>query len=837
MQLTYNAMTVLKERILLPGETPNQMLHRVASTVAKGDPNLEKQFFNIMDNLYFLPNSPCLMNAGTGIGQLSACFVLPVEDNMESIFGTLRDMAMVQKSGGGLGFSGSRLRPKGDMVNSTKGVASGPVSFFNVYDSATEEIKQGGKRRGACLLALPVHHPDIIEFIESKTHKGRLQNFNISVGVTDEFMDAVTNGKDYDLINPRTNKVVGRKNAREVFDLIAECAWLTGDPGVIFLDTINRFNPTPSLGEIETTNPCWTGDTKVWTLYGPKTFKELAESGQDIPVLSEDDNGKLSFKMMKEPRVTRRNAKLVEIVFDKGRKLRCTPNHNIYLKTGEVVQAKDLKEGDRISSCYRYRANQKGYLRLTNGKDMPLEHYVAVEWKRGRVPDYPNEHAHHIDGNKQNNAPENLEIMCAKKHNSMGMVGAENPMFGIWDERNPLYGIPVDGKNNPMYRHDISVNDVLSLLQRGYTRKQIERKLRCSRKVISNRIKQAEEANLSVANHRVVSVKTVDTTEDVYNGTVDSTHRYFVMTGDNCAILSANCGEVPLLPYESCVLGSINLSKMVAGDKVNMGLLKRVVWLAVEFLNNIVDINNYPLPEIKTMTQGNRKIGLGVMGWGDMLYKLEVPYNSDDALRLAEKVMGFINKEAQKASQEMALKSGSFPNYPQSTRTVPRANACVTSIAPTGTISVIADCSSGIEPIFGLVYYETALDGKQMKMVNPIFLDELRRKKLYSDKLLDDIQNNNGSIQDLPLPEDMRRVFVVAHDVTPERHVKMQAAFQKHVELSVSKTVNLPHSATTKDVANVFVLAYYSGCKGITVYRDRSRDDQVLSCQIGCETC
>lgn len=546
MKLTDNAMVVLREAILLPGETPEQMLERVAKTVACGDHVLEDRFFWMMDNLYFLPNSPCLMNAGTNIGQLEACFVLPIEDSIEGIFGSLMNMAIIQKSGGGTGFSFSRLRPENDVVNSTQGVASGPVSFMRIYNCTTEEIKQGGRRRGANLAVLRVDHPDIIKFITCKMEPG-FDNFNISVGITNEFMDAVANNELYELINPRNGEVVDKLNAAEVFGMIIECAWTTGEPGVIFLDTINAFNPTPKLGEIEALNPC---------------------------------------------------------------------------------------------------------------------------------------------------------------------------------------------------------------------------------------------------------------------------------------------GETNLLPYESCNLGSINLSKMIADNgKINWELLKNVVWIAIEFLDNVIDVTKYPLPEIEIMTKKNRKIGLGVMGWGDFLYQQCIPYDSDEACKLAETVMKFINSEAIRASETLAKRKGPFPNFEESVFKVPRRNAAVTSIAPTGTLSIIANTTPGIEPVYGLSYSNTVLDGKKLYEFNPIFLKELMSWKNEKEiiDILQEIQNNKGSIQNINgLPAYMKSVFKTAHDISPYWHVRMQATFQKYTEQSISKTINLPNGATKKDVKDAFLLAYKLGCKGITVYRDGSRRNQVF---------
>ncbi len=564
MKLSDNAIKVLEKRYLEKNEDGNLiedvegMFRRVARAVASADEKytdgaglarIENEFFEMMTELEFLPNSPTLMNAGRPLGQLSACFVLPVEDTMEGIFEAIKNAALIHKSGGGTGFSFSRLRPKGSSVNSTGGVASGPVSFMKVFNAATEAVKQGGTRRGANMGILRVDHPDILEFISCKKDNSEITNFNLSVGITEDFMRAVEHSLEYELIDPKTKKPVGKLNAKKVYDEIVEMAWKNGEPGIIFLDRLNKDNVTPVLGEIESTNPC---------------------------------------------------------------------------------------------------------------------------------------------------------------------------------------------------------------------------------------------------------------------------------------------GEQPLLPFEACNLGSINLYNMLDSEKtsLNYDKLEATVKKAVHFLDNVIDVNKYPLPEIDKMTRGTRKIGLGIMGWADMLCALGIPYNSQQAIDLADKVMGFISKSALRASQELAEQKGVFPYYEDSIfakKGIKLRNATTTTIAPTGTLSLIAGVSSGIEPIFAISYIRNVMDNSELIEVNPVFKDAAIKGKFYSEELMRKIAHA-GTVKYLEeIPKDIRNIFVTAHDVRPEWHVKMQAAFQKHTDNAVSKTVNLSHDATTEDVREVFIQAYKTQCKGVTIYRDGSRDFQVLN--------
>lgn len=562
LKLPLNALEVLRHRYLLKDanrniiETPSELFRRVAHHISQAEKNfkspytqeaVEERFYQIMHRLEFMPNSPTLMNAGTQLGQLSACFVIPVEDSMEGIFKALTSMAKIHQTGGGTGFSFSSLRPKGDLVSTTKGEASGPISFMEIFDKATSVIVQGGRRRGANMGILRCDHPDIVEFVEIKTKKDKLANFNLSVAVTDAFMEAVIKNKNFALINPRTKEKTKNIKARFLFDLIVSSAWRSGDPGLVFLDEINRHNPTPLVGTIEATNPC---------------------------------------------------------------------------------------------------------------------------------------------------------------------------------------------------------------------------------------------------------------------------------------------GELPLLPFESCNLASINLAKMFNGHYFDWNKLKECVHLGIRFLDDVVEVNKFPLLKIKEITFANRKVGLGLMGFADMLIRLKIPYNAKKAVRFAEQLMRFIRRESLFASAQLAKERGVFPNFKKSIYAkgnIRLRNATINTIAPTGTISIIAGCSSGIEPLFAISFVRTVLSGTRLFEVNPLFEEALRRRRIYSKEMMAQIAKE-GTLRNIKgIPSEIKNIFVTAFDLNPTEHLFIQSVFQKYTDNSVSKTINLPQETSLGDVRAIYLLAYKLKCKGITIYRYGSKEEQVLS--------
>ncbi len=924
LKLSVNATAVLQRRYLLKDEdgriteTPKQMFKRVASAIAEIDllyeendvKKTEEEFYQAMSNLEFLPNSPTLMNAGTPINQLSACFVLPVEDSMEGIFDALKHMAMIHKSGGGVGFSFSKLRPKGDVVKSTAGIASGPVSFMQVFDVATDVIKQGGRRRGANMGVLSVYHPDILEFITAKGREGALTNFNLSVAVDDKFMQAVEDDRKYDLINPRNGKLVKKLRARDVFDLIVAAAWNSGDPGIVFLDEVNRGNPTPYVGRIEATNPCVASDTWIMTANGPRQVKELV--GKRFTAILNGEEWKTSDNGF----FLTGNKVIHKLKTKEGFELRLTEDHKIlkvkrmtrYKMETKWESVKNLKSEDKVvlNNHRNYNGwngefNEKeGYLigLLIGDGTIKKDKVVLSSWGdavavRTLVLNYAKELPHRSDfkgwmeikGRGEyrlslgylKKLAKKLGLGPGKKTVTPEMEKASSKfckglLKGLFDADGSVQGDHLKGVSIRLAQSDI---EILTAVQRILLRFGIFSKIYKNRRsrstsklpngkggtkeyhikpqhelVISNESmyhfhrmigfgdsKKAEKLKKAIKSykrkmnkeHFIATIEEVvpDTTDKVYDVQIPGINAF-----DANGFYIHNCGEQPLLPYESCNLGSINLVKMVKNSKIDWDKLKNTVKTAVHFLDNVIDANNFPIPQIEVETKKNRKIGLGVMGFAEMLIMLGIPYDSHKALKIAEEIMSFIKKHARDASVELGKSRGSFSNFKGSVWDKEgyeaMRNATTTTIAPTGTISIIADVTSGIEPLFAVSFVRDVMEGTKLLEVNALFEEIAKKRGFYSRELMMEIARK-GSVQDIDrIPEDVRRIFVTALDIEPKWHVKMQAAFQKHVDNAVAKTVNLPSDASLDDVREVFMLAYKLKCKGITVYRYGSKKRQVL---------
>lgn len=907
LKLSVNAIHVLERRYLLKDEdgnvieTPSQLFRRVAKAAAM-NPKEEEEFFKVMTRLEFLPNSPTLMNAGTRIGQLSACFVIPVEDSLKSIFDAVKHMAIIQQSGGGTGFSFSHLRPSGDIVKSTKGVASGPVSFMRIFDTTTDVIKQGGKRRGANMGILRIDHPDIIEFITSKSKEGFLSNFNISVAINDRFMEALKKDEEYELINPRNKEVVRKLQARDIWNLIVTMAWRTGDPGVVFIDEINRHNPTPHIGEIESTNPCITGDTFIITTEGAFQVKELVGKQTKLAL-----NGKF-YATGKEGFYKTGVKKVIKIITDKGYEIKLTEDHAVKCvikKTRYNVyeawkKAGEFKEGDEIILSnnrgliwYGRGTFEQGYLlglllgdctfkkeagiveiwgKEENVRSVLIEVEKAAKTLHHRADFHSFIHVASpgsyrmkllniaaefgiLPGNKK--VTEELEKTSYEFH-----IGF---LRGIFDANGTVTGDIKKGTSIRLWLKDLSA---LKTISRMLARLGIISKIYENRKnagylseehgyktykikaghelVITNdnilvfaihigfsHPEKAEKLNEKIKSYKrktnrerfVAKVKRIESVgyEEVYDVNVPGINAF-----DANAICVHNCGEQPLLPYESCNLGSINLAKMVKNKEIDWDKLEKTITIAVRFLDNVIDVNKYPIEEIRSITLANRKIGLGVMGFADMLVQLGIPYNSEEALKKGEEIMRFIQEKSHAVSEKLAEEKGEFPNFPGSIYHKPIRNATVTTIAPTGSISIIAGCSSGIEPLFAVSFVRNVLEGTKLIEANPYFEKVAKEQGFYSEALMMKIAKQGGVKDIEEIPENIKQVFVTAFEIEPEWHVRMQAIFQKYCDNAVSKTINLSHDANIKDVEKAYMLAYELKCKGVTVYRYGSKSKQVL---------
>jgi ribonucleoside-diphosphate reductase alpha chain len=846
-----NAATVLsrylqKDEDGNPTETPSQLFRRVSGAVASIEKKYDKSvdvkeyddlFYYMMASLEFLPNSPTLFNAGTQIGQCSACFVLPIEDNMTSIFTSLQHMAMVQKSGGGTGFSFSRLRPTGATVGTTGGVASGPISFMKVYDTATEIIKQGGRRRGANMAILRCDHPDIMEFISCKSDKQSFRNFNISIALTKPFLDALKNGGEIDLVNPHTRETTQSISARVIFDAIVHNAWSTGDPGVVFIDRINDEHPLKG-GLIEATNPCVSGETLVSTDSGLLNVKDVSGSIKTAKKLVYC----LSTKEGYQIKVTKDHRILTTEGWKQARDLRVGEKIHLQSTEGGFGKTGNLRIGQIIGwyvgdgwntgkdqrATLAFYGNDKGklaaYFRDIVNKELDSDLVVISTKKREEVrsrrilelleewkmkskeistlllsssADCQRGFLQGLftaDGSVQGKKKKGFSVRLSQNNlDNLHMVQIMLLNFGIASKvyenrRHEQMRLLPDSKGHPRY-YPTKPNHELVISKENIVkfRNQIGFLLEYKQSRLVNNIDSLhvrgpyKERFLA----RFESLKPLQE-EDVYD-IVGTPHGGFVGNG----IVVHNCGEQPLLPYESCVLGSINLSRMVKDGEINWSRLEEVVRLGVRFLDNIIDLNVYPVKEIELVTKTNRKIGLGIMGFAEMLIKLGISYDSVKGLEQAEEVMSFIRQKAERASSELAKIRGNFENFALlKKRNKWKRNASLITIAPTGSISLIAQTSSGIEPLFAIAHSRMLAEGIHLSEVSPLFEKVAAERGFWSDKIEHEVAKT-GSVQHIDeVPDDAKQIFKAAQEINPEWHLRMQAAFQKHTDNAVSKCIH-----------------------------------------------
>ncbi len=942
------------------------------------------RFYNLMANWEFLPNSPTLMNAGRRLQQLSACYVLPVGDSIEEIYQSVKDMALIHQSGGGTGFSFSRLRPAKDAVASTRGVASGPISFMSIFDKSTEVVKQGGQRRGANMGILRYDHPNILDFIHCKRDNGFLENFNISVALDQKFMDAVKNNKEYDLINPRDKSVVGKLNAREVFDKMCNNAWVSGDPGFVVIDRINNSdsNPTPAQGMIESTNPCVTGDTLIATEQGLMRMEALVKeygdggiqiatdsrvplrvkSGNKIILMQQATQG-MTFNEISQAFCSGVK-EVYHLKLKSGYNLKLTEDHKVITQEG-FVKVKDLTKKDKILI-------QLGDGRFGNEK-LDIEWNNIIIGKNGRKYNYyfPEQWSQEFgqilgwligdgwlrSGDKNCSAgftfaeadKEVLDYMKpiinsyygkdikeVKRKNGVWHLSYHSKYFVEFLEKLGVKACDAAEKVVPEKLFTASREAVIGFLQglfsadgtvrdspksasqwialtskskkllqdvqillmnlgikstlmdrsreareglfeyttvdgelKSYSSDGVlyelgvfARSLETFRREINFICKEKKKKLNNITIKKSREQKFYDCIEDiqalgkekVYDLTEPFTHS-MICNG----IVTTQCGEQPLLPYEPCNLGSINLSRFVLEDGSDMdwGRFRECVHTCMHFLDNVIEVNNYPIPEIEEIAKRNRRVGLGVMGWAEALVRLNLPYNSDAAMQKAEEVMSFINDEALNASCNLAKIRGVFPGFKDCIydkdgrffrgQDVQPRNSARTTIAPTGTIGITAGLQgAGIEPFFAIAYvrYNAAgIDalkaGKKPAEkdtffeVNPLF-EKIAQQHNYfglkKEELFKKIDENHKAVLGIKeIPEHIQKLFLTSHDLTPMNHVRVQAAFQKHCNNAVSKTVNLKNEATVDDVKEVYLKAYETGCKGVTIYRDGSKSLQILN--------
>jgi len=796
--------------------------------------------FEVEEDHSYVANQICVHN----------CFVIPVKDDLSDIFDSIKAVAMTQRAGGGTGFNFSNLRPSGSIVKSSGGTTAGPLSFIDVFSQATNTIQQGAFRRGANMGILDCNHPNIIDFIKAKSDLKRWQNYNISVAMTNDWMNGIFSnptaqhevqhkewGTGYLYLNKNTNEIKAFKGQETpdnswgpwtrqmTWDLICKRAWETGEPGLFFIDNANKNSPIPHVGRIESTNPCITGDTRILTSNGPISIAELTagncfacngigsigqngHNGNDIGCSLCDATGRADKKLIKlfawdpdsklpvirnafRPHMTAKYADIIEIEFDSGLKLRCTPNHNLRTFRGDKIEAKDLQIGQSVRA-FSVSKHRDGHLRahgyVGNRTVHQWIHRMVWEETNGEIPE--GYIVHHNDGNPENNSLDNLQLMTSYAHQSEH-----------YPER----------------------------LANGF---------------------HHNKPKLEVCNHKVIDIRSAGK-EDVYNIMVEDVHTYIIVDpsyrGDGpdgvwSGIVSQNCGEIPLHAWDSCNLGSINLGLLYTQnpnsiDNIDWDLFTSLISIGVRFLDNVITVNKHPLQEMEIMSNKTRRIGLGVMGWADLLFKLKIPYDSLKALELGEKMSKYLFNNATIASNKLAILKGNYGAYQGSNHekaNTPMRNAYVTTVAPTGTISIISNCSGGIEPLFALAFKRTVMpdaNGKfeEMWEENEHWLNAIKHLNTDYKESIRAYAKNHGNIKNYRnisnSEASLPKIFVTSHDISPESHVRMQAAWQTSIDSAISKTINLAHYAPVEVVSEAYKLAYELNCVGITVYRDGCRNN------------
>ena len=797
---------------------------RTANALAAAETNQQLwqgNFYAALEDWTYMPAGRIIAGASTERNvTLFNCFVMgTVPDDLKGIFDALSEAARTMQQGGGIGYDFSTLRPKGALVKRVGAKASGPLPFMDTWDAMCRTIMSAGTRRGAMMATMRCDHPDILSFITAKQDPARLRMFNVSVLCTDRFMDAVKRDKQWDLVFD--GKVYETVSALELWRQIMRSTYDYAEPGVIFIDRINEANNLRYCETIAATNPCFAGDEKIMTANGPKTFLEL--EGNRVSVLTENQAGKIIYRPM-DVFKTAKDQEILLVTLDDGTKIKCTHNHEFFDLDRNRIEARDLIPGQRLASVYRHNANSKGYERLTNGIDNPLEHHVPFEI----IPD--GFHVHHKNEIKDDNSPENLELILGSDHNSMHMQGNKNPSI-THPENNWLIQQNHSGENNGRYRDDIDDDQLQEMRKDGMSYKSIAESIGCSKYTVMKRL------GYDRPNHKVVSVEILVERQDVFCGTVEETNKFFLAC-DRGGVLVSNCGEQPLPPYGACLLGSVNLAKLVKNAfydsaQIDGTKLAQVVSTAVRMMDNVNDVSKFPLEAQRVEAQNKRRIGLGVTGLADALAMMGIRYGSDEAVAKTGVIMSDIATEAYKTSIALAAEKGSFPLYDydhftaegtfaammaqdqeidEGLRKYGIRNALLLSIAPTGTISMYGgNVSSGIEPMFAYEY--------ERKVTRP-----------DGTKTTEDVKGYAVHLYHEKFPgESLPDYFVTAQDLTPRDHVAMQAVCQRWIDSSISKTINLPEDISFADFEQVYMDAYEAGCKGCTTYRPNDVTGSVLS--------
>jgi ribonucleotide reductase alpha subunit len=876
------AQNIFKNLYSFSDETIEDTFNRVAKEFATNDEEF-KLTHDLLATNTWRANTPVFFNAGTDHKMFSACWVVGLDDSMNNIYDIANVSRKIFQHGAGIGIPIGNLREKDAYIYEGKkdvpptGKSSGPVSFMKLYDVIGESTKSGGRtRRAAILCSMPVNHPDIMEFIGCKEIDGKLSNMNISVSITDKFMQSLKDGISYQLISPSSGEIMGEVNSIDVWNKLVDMSWKTADPGVLFIDTINKYNPLKSKIQIQCTNPCITGNTLIATADGRNgvTIKQLAEEEVDVPVYSTSIDGQVQIKIGRNPRKTGEKKEVWLVTLDDGSQFSATPDHEILLKDLTYCKVRDLKKGISLMpfnsfNSNNYRQISSCGMKMKGGSRRNRRQYRLISEFYDGVIDSKKYHIHHKDFNSFNDDINNLKcipIELHKKIHTEKMIGINNPyhkMTNEWKQSFASHPGETNGRYSGYTNEQLIEFGKKLFIETGKITKRLWKEFCLKNNInytVHNSYRFGSFSNFKsivIGNHKVENVEFLGY-EDVYNITVDDNHNYHIITSFNdekyitsSGICVKNCGEQPLIPFTSCNLSSINVHKFCINGKFDFEKLYTTAYNIMILMDNIIDVMYFPDKRFEDNVKKYRPVGVGIMGLADALFELDLKYDGPDGRQLASEIMKTITTACISASADLASEKGKFFNYDryesdtlqiiaehtgnnleiiEKVKKNGLRNIQFTTCAPTGTTALSCDCSYGIEPCFGLVFQKNMITGETVLFVNPIFKKKYENETWYDDKILEKIFQNGGTLKGLRgIPKEVRDIYITAHDIKYKDRIDMQSELQKYCSSAISSTINLPNSVTKEEVSDLYRYAYEKGLKGVTIYRDGSKHSQPIT--------